>query len=58
MSSRMVGFVRNRSVGIRSHDVWACGLKSKTTHISSDKCDRVFDVCPIMLTIMQKNQVT
>jgi hypothetical protein len=52
--NRVLGFGRNRSVGIRIHDVWAGGVKSTTTHISGDKCDKVFGGFIIILTKMNE----
>jgi hypothetical protein len=53
----MVGFCRNRSVAIISHDMWTRGVKSKTTHMSGDTSDKVFGVCILISTIIHKEYI-
>jgi hypothetical protein len=54
VSDRMVGFCGNRSVAVRSHDMWSRGVKSKTTYISGDTSDKVFCFC--ILILMKMNE--
>lgn len=54
VSDRVVAFCGNRSVGVRSHDMWTRGVKSKTTHMNGDTSDKVFGVCILILIIIHE----